>query len=409
MLLLSVFCLVSFDDVTFLLLLYYKICRICFYHSKFHYSCCCQLMTYCTGNGSGIDDKITKLGDQLQYIVELVERKTVQKDGSKASVGEFKFFFAFSNCPAGAWLTNLKNTEFSKSAPKLISVHKIKMIKKRDAGLVDEVAHVQGDSKVLLQQLMDLYFAGQHVELMSERPYSCKVTNRALESIRYNGNTDAVIKCTEYDIAVLCWEVKNQLVNLLSRSEIAQTAAEVAGELEVMFNTFDIKPRRYAAVLTNGVAFLFIMATLVNGVYSWIHSPLVDNADSAAAMIEGCFAIATEVLQLLDDSFHINMGTMQLVDSDNNDNGSGRGHTESDEAGSSAKSGALGSSLGGFTRSIRSFIGGANATKSSGGANATKKDIGPKKSDNSQDYRYAPLTMSYVDLFNKMRGSLFSF
>ena len=54
----------------------------------------------------------------------------------------------------------------------------------------------------------------------------------------------------------------------MRRGEIAQTAAEVAGELEGMFYRFDMKLRIYATVLTNGVAFLFVMATLVNGAYS---------------------------------------------------------------------------------------------------------------------------------------------
>ena len=149
---------------------------------------------------------------------------------------------------------------------------------KRDTGLVNEVAHAQSDSKDLLQQLMNLYFVDKQVVLIPERPYSCKVTNRALESIRYFGKTSAVIKSAECDIAALCWEIKNQLIDLQGKGAIAQTAAEVAGELEAMYNKFDIKPRRYAAVLTNGVAFLFIKATLVNGVYSWTHSPLVSNA-----------------------------------------------------------------------------------------------------------------------------------
>jgi hypothetical protein len=324
-------------------------------------------------------------------------------------VGDFNRFFSFSIFPAETWLTAPADTNmaFRNSARELIRSHQAAMKIKRDAGLVNEVAHVQSDSKDLLQQLMDLYFVGEHVELVPERPYSCKVTNRALESIRYSGKTDAVIKSTEYDIAALCWKIKNQLIDLRGGGEIAQTAAEVAGELEAMFNRFDIKPRRYAAVLTNGVAFLFIMATVVNGVYSWTHSPLVTNAASTAAMIEGCFAVAAEVLQLFTESFDVPLERLQLEDADGDDDG-GRDHTESGGASGGAKSGSLGALLGGISRALRSANGGA-ATKTSGGAKTTKKDIGPKKSVKSQDYRYAPLTMSNVDLFNRMRGSLFSF
>ena len=45
-------------------------------------------------------------------------------------------------------------------------------------------------------------------------------------------------------IALLCWEVKSQLIDLRGGGEIAQTAAEVAGELKAMFDMFEIKPRR---------------------------------------------------------------------------------------------------------------------------------------------------------------------
>ena len=66
---------------------------------------------------------------------------------------------------------------------------------------------------------------------------------------------------------------KCQLIDLEGGGEIAQTAAEVAGGLDAMFDSFDFKPPRYAVVLSNGVAFLFVMAILVHGKYSWRHSP----------------------------------------------------------------------------------------------------------------------------------------
>jgi hypothetical protein len=340
------------------------------------------------------------IGNQLQYVVELVERKTVKKDGSQASVGDFNRFFSFSIFPAETWLTAPPNTAFRNSAAGLIRAHQTAMKIKRDAGLVKEVEHVQGDSRELLQQLVDLYFPGKEVELIPERPYSCKVTNLALESVRYNGKTDAVIKSTEYDLAALCWEIKNQLIDLRGGGEIAQTAAEVSGELETMLDRFDFKPRRYAAVLTNGVAFLFIMATLVNGVYSWTHSPLVTNAASAAAMIEGCFAVAAEVLQLFADSLDVPIERLQLDDIDGDDSGD---HRESGGAGDCAKSGSKGTSFGGISRALRSVIGSsASGNKTAGEAKVAKKGIGNKK---SQDYRYAPLTIPNVHLFNKMRGS----
>ena len=264
----------------------------------------------------------------------------------------------------------------------------------------------QGDSKKLLQQLTNLFFHGQHVEIKSERSYSCRITNRSLESIRYSGKTDVVIKSTEYDIATLCWEIKNQLVDLLGGGEIAQTGAEVAGELEAMLNRFDVKPPRYAAVLTNGVAFHFVMATLVNGVYSWTHSPVVTNAASAAAMIEGSFAVATEVLQLFHESYNVpDDERLPLDDIDGDDSGD---HTVSGGAGDGAKSGSVGASVGGISRVLRSSTGDASAgSKTTSGAKTTKKGMGTKKSGNSLDYRFAPLTIPNVHLFNSMRGSNF--
>lgn len=346
----------------------------------------------------------TIMGNQLKYVGELVERKTAEKNGSKASVGEFNRFFSFSIFPAELWLTARANTEFRNSARNLIRAHQSAMKIKRDAGLVKEVEDVQGPSKELLQQLMNLFFHGQHVEIISERHYSCKVTNRLLESIRYSGETDAVIKSTEYDIATLCWEIKNQLIDLRGGGEIAQTAAEVNGELESMWNRFDVKPPRYAAVLTNGVGFLFVMATLVNGMYSWRHSPLVTNAASAAAMIEGSFAIAAEVLQLVTESFSIPIERLQLDNIDGDDSGD---HAESGGAGDGTKSGSRGASVGGISRALRStIVGGASGSKTTSGAKATKKGMGTKKSGNSLDYRFAPLTIPNVDLFNRMRGSI---
>eukprot|EP01036_Dinobryon_divergens_P023310 gene23310-31640_t len=232
-------------------------------------------------------EQLTIFGNQLQYVIELVERKTALKDGSKASVEEFNRFFSFSIFPAETWLTAPANMTFRNSARDLIRAHQSAMKIKRDAGLVNEVEH---ESKELLQQLTNLYFHGQHVEIIPERPYSCKITNRALESIRYSGKTDAVIKSTERDCADGC---------------ISGWGA--GGHVEQV-------PPRYAAVLTNGVGFLFVMATIVNGAYSWRHSPLVTNAASAAAMIEGSFVVAAEVLQLSTESFDFPIERLQLME-----------------------------------------------------------------------------------------------
>ena len=127
-------------------------------------------------------------------------------------------------------------------------------------------------------------------------------------------------------------------------------------------------------------------------------------------MIEGCFAVTAEVLQLLTETFDVPLERLQLEDDDcdDGDDGSSQDHAESDGAGGDAKSGSLGASSSGSSRIRRSDSSGA-ATKTSDGTKTNKENIGPKKSAKSQDYRYAPLIMSNVDLFNRMQGSLFSF
>eukprot|EP01039_Chlorochromonas_danica_P001617 gene1616-1766_t len=123
------------------------------------------------------------------------------------------------------------------------------------------------------------------------------------------------------------------------------------------------------------------MATLINGVYSWTHSHLVTSATAAAAMIEGCFAITDEVLRLLTETLEIPMSS-----------GGGGGDPK--------KSGSLAA----IGRQFRSVFSGTAGSKSGTEAKKKHEAIGQIKSGNSQDYRYAPLTMSNVDLFNKMRG-----
>lgn len=352
-------------------------------------------------------EQLSKIVEQLQLVTEMVERNTMQKYGSKASVGEFNSFFYFTNFPAQAWLATTPNSAFRSSARDLIDAHQSAMKIKRDAGQVKEVEHVQGDSKELLRQLMALYFPNQRVEVISERPYSCRVTNRNLESIRYIGKTDAVIKSTDYNIAVLCWEIKNLLVDLEGKGEIAQLAAEVSGELEVMLNLFDFKPLRYTAVLTNGLGFLFIMATIVNGVFVWRHSPLVTHAADAAKMIEGCFAVAAEILRSCSESLNMSMERLHIHDNDGDDSGK-HNETRGDDD-DDTKSNSQDASSDRTCQVLKGVTGNAVGNNKIGGAKTTENGTETLKSDNSQDYRYAPLTISNVDLFNRMRGGIFSF
>ena len=63
-------------------------------------------MSNCIGTGSSafavLVEQQTIIGNQLQHVVDLVERKTTKKDGSQASVGEFNRFFSFSKFPGEA-------------------------------------------------------------------------------------------------------------------------------------------------------------------------------------------------------------------------------------------------------------------------------------------------------------------
>ena len=99
---------------------------------------------------------VEQLRNQLQYVEFLVESKTAEKDGSQASVEDFNRYFSFSILPAEKWLATPANTVFRNSAHELIRAHQSAMKVKRDAGLVNEVKHIQGNSKDLLQRLMDL-------------------------------------------------------------------------------------------------------------------------------------------------------------------------------------------------------------------------------------------------------------
>lgn len=75
---------------------------------------------------------------------------------------------------------------------------------------------------------------------------------------------------------------------------------------------------------------------------------MVANAASAAAMIEGCFAVAAEVFQLLTESFDVPLERLQLKDAD------GSGRCDHIESGGEVGGVAL---LDGFSRNLRSFTG----------------------------------------------------
>ena len=81
---------------------------------------------------------------------------------------------------------------------------------------------------------------------------------------------------------------------------------------------------------------------------------MVTNTTIAAAMIEGCFSIAAEVIQLSTELFDVPMERLQLEEDSDGDDGSDH-HTSA--------------SLGGISRDLRSVADGA-ATKASAGASS---------------------------------------
>ena len=91
-----------------------------------------NLFIFWTGTGSGNDavlavvfEQLANIENQLQYVVDMVEQKTVKKEGSQASVDEFRKFFSFSKFPAAPWLTAPANTAFRHSASDLIRSHQM--------------------------------------------------------------------------------------------------------------------------------------------------------------------------------------------------------------------------------------------------------------------------------------------
>eukprot|EP00981_Chlorochromonas_danica_P016275 scaffold16457_cov894-Ochromonas_danica.AAC.1 len=117
-------------------------------------------------------------------------------------------------------------------------------------------------------------------------------------------------------------------------------------------------------------------------------------------MIEGCFAIADEVLRLLTETFEIPMVRLRLEDDNDGNDANYDPKSSGGGGGDPKKSGSLAA----IGRQFRSAFSGAAGSKTGTEAKKKHKAIGQIKSGNSQDYRYAPLTMSNVDLFNKMWG-----
>eukprot|EP00981_Chlorochromonas_danica_P001907 scaffold398_cov177-Ochromonas_danica.AAC.6 len=113
-------------------------------------------------------------------------------------------------------------------------------------------------------------------------------------------------------------------------------------------------------------------------------------------------SIADEVLRLSTETLEIPMVRLHLEDDDDGNDANydpkSSGGGGGGGGGDPKKSGFLAA----IGRQFRSAFSGAAGSKTGTEAKKKHKAIGQIKSGNSQDYRYAPLTMSNVDLFNKM-------
>ena len=120
------------------------------------------------------------------------------------------------------------------------------------------------------------------------------------------------------------------------------------------------------------------------------------------------------MLQLLNESLDVPAERLQWDNKDGASSGGGGsgsgGHSKRGGADDGTKTESKGVALlVGSDRARRGTTGRGSGTKSSTtkGVKATKKSItGTKTSSNSRDYRFAPLTISNVDIFNETRGSL---
>jgi hypothetical protein len=232
----------------------------------------------------------------------MIERICPTEEPSEIEKSHALTYFHFK--PVTNWHWAVKPESSFSAGIDLINAHMMSMCRKRDDGCTDEVKDVQPESKQLLKDLLSIYFDGnKKVLIESERDYLCTITNRLMDSIKYEGETDAVV-ISNFNAGLFCWEIKNQNINLDGKV-LTQLGAQMGGELEYLRNNYGIRPERFAGVATNGIGFVFALAVRDSGhfVYKWFHSEPVTDAAMVMAMIRGCFVIANTVLNTVTLAF----------------------------------------------------------------------------------------------------------
>jgi predicted nuclease with TOPRIM domain len=329
-------------------------------------------------------EKLSKMDANLEQLVKLNGPASVA--GSAAN-GEHSLLFCFAGGPCSKWMAPSANMAFRNEATELIKDHLSLMHRQYDEGCVDEKRYVQPPSKELLQSLMDLYFSDNQVRMQPEREYIGTVCDCNDLPLTFRGRCDAVILCDSTNFGVLCWEVKN-LAEKLNNGFIAQVGTQMAGELDAIYNFYRKKAPKLAGVLTNGREFVFLLASFEEDRYTWRCSKVIVEASMIAEMIEGCFSIASSLLEFLGDDTSFK-----------DDKGDGADDGSDGEVAGEAR-GGIGALFGRITRSTTRAFGHGAETKKSSDIKGSKNGGGRQKSNRW----LAPLTVANVELFNRLLG-----
>lgn len=351
----------------------------------------------------GLGDIKCELRALTSTVQTLADGKFTVKRGSNATDSDAKKFFSFVNFAPEYWIstTDRRDHRFYRVAEQLIRDHQSLMRCKLSAGDKKEVYDVQPESKQLLQDLLKEYFSDEidNFVVDPESEYYADVFDESLRRTRFIGKTDAVVK-NKRGAGILCWEVKNQEINVSKGAVLAQLGSSVAGVLRYL-DLYKFKPEMLPGVATNGVAFAFIMAEYYQGVYIYRSSDQITDAGTAAEMIGGCFFHAWELLK----RFNIAVANYRPPrnywnDVDDSDGEADHKSEEEDEEKGSAGGG--GGDGGGVASAAALPNNSATVTArgnvqpgGSSGKGRKKTSTGPVGDDNEKEEinMYAPLTM----------------
>lgn len=156
-----------------------------------------------------------------------------------------------------------------RTAGKLV-VHTQIMVNFSNIGLLDELRYAQKLSFVLLRTLLRVCVVRTGV--------ACKSVAYRAKSLNVHGETDAGVLRSGSSACVMTWEDKS--IGLpLTIAHIGQAVAQVVGISEKLRDDLAFIPPRGLSiygVLTNGLSWIFIIRTLINGHLSTLRTPAIN-------------------------------------------------------------------------------------------------------------------------------------